>query len=291
MRTEQEMLDLILETARSDERIRAVLLNGSRANPNAPRDFFQDFDIVYLVSDPQPFIRNLEWIGRFGARMILQLPDDMPEPPPAGPLTRYAYLMQFLDGNRLDLTIFPAASLSELESDSQTLLLLDKDGLFPALPPPGDADYLPHPPSAKAFEDCCNEFWWCAPYVAKGLWRRELPYAKAMLERHLREQLMEMLGWHVGLRHSFLRSPGKMGKYLEQLLEPELWELLLETWADAGDEHTWQALFAMCDLFRRAALPLAEHFGFTYPLEDDARVEAHLHHVHDLPRDAAGMYP
>lgn len=35
MRTVDTMLDLILSTARDDERIRAVVLNGSRANPNA----------------------------------------------------------------------------------------------------------------------------------------------------------------------------------------------------------------------------------------------------------------
>ena len=33
MRSEQEMLDLILNFAKNDENIRAVLLNGSRANP------------------------------------------------------------------------------------------------------------------------------------------------------------------------------------------------------------------------------------------------------------------
>ena len=55
MRTEQQMLDLILETARCDERIRAVIMNGSRTNPNAPRDPFQDFDIVYIVTDGGPF--------------------------------------------------------------------------------------------------------------------------------------------------------------------------------------------------------------------------------------------
>lgn len=38
MRSEQ-MMELILETARCDERIRAVILNGSRANPDAPTDF------------------------------------------------------------------------------------------------------------------------------------------------------------------------------------------------------------------------------------------------------------
>ncbi|MCD6289911.1 MAG: aminoglycoside 6-adenylyltransferase [Anaerolineae bacterium] len=35
MRSEQEMYQLILETARNDERIRAVILSGSRADPNA----------------------------------------------------------------------------------------------------------------------------------------------------------------------------------------------------------------------------------------------------------------
>ena len=49
MRSEQEILDLIVNTARDDERIRAVIMNGSRVNPNAPRDVFQDFDVVYLV--------------------------------------------------------------------------------------------------------------------------------------------------------------------------------------------------------------------------------------------------
>ncbi len=42
MRTEQEMYDLILKVAKEDERIRAVYIDGSRTNPNAPRDIFQD---------------------------------------------------------------------------------------------------------------------------------------------------------------------------------------------------------------------------------------------------------
>jgi hypothetical protein len=73
MRTEQEMYDLILGVAREDECIRAVILNGSRANPHAPRDIFQDYDIVYIVTDPAPFIHNLEWLARFGELMILPM--------------------------------------------------------------------------------------------------------------------------------------------------------------------------------------------------------------------------
>ena len=289
MRSEEEMFDLILDTAREDERIRAVMMNGSRANPNAPKDFFQDYDIVYFVTEAVPYTRNLEWIKRFGEMMILQLPDDMVDPPPVE-APGYCYLMQFSDGNRIDLSIFPVDKLDQWEEDSQTVILLDKDGLFPDVPPTSDRDYLPKPPTAKQFDDCTNEFWWVSPYAAKGLWRDELPYAKHMAEHYIREQLDKMLDWYVGIKTGFQFSPGKGGKYLKHSLEPELFALLLQTYSDADPEHAWEALLAMTELFRRVAIPVAEHFGYAYPYGDDQRVSAHLRHVRALPREAKEMY-
>jgi aminoglycoside 6-adenylyltransferase len=289
MRSEQEMLDLILEAARGDERIRAVILNGSRANPNAPRDIFQDFDVVFLVTDVAPFRHNEEWIERFGEIMILQMPEDMGDPPPSWD-GGFAYLMQFADGNRIDLGIYPLAKLEERTRDSLTVVLLDKDGRIEPLPEANESDYLPRPPAAKAFADCCNEFWWVCPYVAKGLWRREIVYAKYMLDRFVRDQLMKMITWYVGLRTDFSRNPGKFGRHLEQCLEPKLWALLQKTYSDADYESTWDALFETCALFRRLAIPVAEHFGFDYPHKDDERVSAHVEHVRRLPRDAKEIY-
>lgn len=289
MRSEQEMLDIILGTARADELIRAVILNGSRANPNAPRDFFQDFDIVYLVSDMTPFRHNLDWIRRFGELMILQMPEEMTDPP-ADNDGHECYLMQFSDGNRIDLGIFPIEMLPALGSDSLSVLLLDKDGLIGAYPPANDGDYLPKPPTLKAFADCCNEFWWVSPYVAKGLWRQEILNAKYFLDEIVRVELMEMLTWHIGWKTGFSVSPGKMGKYFQRYLEPELWEMLLKTYSPADYEQAWQALFVMGELFRKTAIPLAEHFQLVYPFEDDRRVSAHLRHVYNLPHDASEMY-
>lgn len=289
MRTEQEMLSLIVTTAADDDRIRAVILNGSRTNPNVPRDFFQDFDVVYLVADVASFTADHGWIDRFGERMILQMPEAMQDPPPAGD-GAFVYLMQFADGNRIDLCLAPLSRAAELPDDSLSVLLLDKDNRFTPFPPPSDAGYLPTPPTAKAFADCCNEFWWVAPYVAKGLWRQEIIYARHMLDQFMRTQLMKMLVWHAGVDTGFSRSPGKFGKYFRQTLPPRLWELLLKTYAGAGYEKSWQALFAMGDLFRAAALDVAAPFNFPYPRDDDRRVTAHLHHVHTLPADAPTLY-
>ena len=50
MRSEREMYDLILGFARSDERVRGGILNGSRANTNAPRDKYnaENEEIIIL---------------------------------------------------------------------------------------------------------------------------------------------------------------------------------------------------------------------------------------------------
>jgi aminoglycoside 6-adenylyltransferase len=44
--------------------------------------------------------------------MILQLPDEMQDPPPSDD-SGFAYLMQFADGNRIDLGIYPLDQLGE----------------------------------------------------------------------------------------------------------------------------------------------------------------------------------
>ena len=136
MRTEAQILDLILGFARQDERIRVVAMNGSRVNPNIPKDIFQDYDVVFYVHDLQPFIHDLGLIEYFGDPMIVQFPDEMDDPPPV-PGRHYAYLMQFMDGVRIDLGFHLLDDLdNSLNSDTLTVVLLDKDGRAGELPLP-----------------------------------------------------------------------------------------------------------------------------------------------------------
>jgi len=289
MRSDKEMLDLILNVAKNDENVRAVIMNGSRVNPNAKKDPFQDFDIVYFVRDVEPYKRNEAFIKPFGERMIMQLPEDMIDPP-ADNDGHYTYLMQFLDGTRIDLALFSLEKISALTANSLTVVLLDKDNLIPELPPPSDRKYLPKEPTAKLFDDCCNEFWWVNPYVAKGLWRGELTYTKYMLDVVVRVELMKMLTWYFGIQTNFQKSPGKLGKYLKQSLDPEIWSLLENTYADSQPEHIWDSLFIMGELFRRVGRCVAEHFGFNYPEQDDRNVTSYLQHIRRLPQNAEAIY-
>ena len=289
MRSEAEMLHLIVETAREDDQIRAVIMNGSRANPNAPRDPFQDYDIVYLVQDVAPFWKNLDWIKRFGELMLLQMPEDMQDPPPANDGS-FIYLMLFTDGNRIDLSLSPVSDPEALGTDSQSIVLLDKDNLVGPFPPTSDSDYLPKPPDEKQFQDCCNEFWWVSTNIFKGLWRNEVTYAQHEFEG-VRQQLLKMLFWYAGITTDFKVCPGKQGKYLKNILEPELWKQYLQSYSTAESEKMWEAFEAASTLFRTVGGFVAKEFGFEYPVGDDERVMAHMSYVRALPREAVDLYP
>ena len=274
MRTEQEMYDLILDFAQKDERVRVVTMNGSRANPNAPRDTFQDYDIVYVVTEMASYLADDAWLDNFGRRVIMQKPEGMELFPPDGK-PRFSYLMLYEDGNRIDLTLLPLEELERfLKEDSIIRILLDKDGRVPALPESSDRDYWIKRPTPGMFDDCCNEFWWLSAYVAKGLARNELPHAIAHLD-YMRKQLMTMLSWQVGLEKGFDFSIGKQFKYLQQHISESTWQRLCATWNAGSPAACAKALVGMLALFREVSKDVAERFGYTYP-DYDGKVSQYL---------------
>jgi aminoglycoside 6-adenylyltransferase len=290
MRSEKEMMDLIIATAKHDERVRAVYMNGSRTNMNAPKDLFQDYDIVYVVKETASYLSDENWIEVFGDRIMMQEPDNLDQMIGRRVNTEesYAYLMLFSDGNRIDLTLKTAdRALREYTVDSLTIPLLDKDGILPEIPAANDSDYHVKKPSEAHYFGSCNEFWWVSQNVAKGLWRDEFPYAKGMFERFVRAKLDEMASWWIGMHHNFNVSPGKLGKYFKKYLPENYWTLYDKTYADSSKENTWDALFSAVELFRALAQDVAAQHGFTYRLKDDRNMTRYLTAVRRLPADAA----
>lgn len=276
MRTEKELFDLILGVAKKDSRIRAVYMNGSRTNPNAPKDVYQDYDIVYVVEEFDTFTDDNDWIDVFGERFMLQMPEAMRDPSGNG---HFNWMMLFTDGNRLDLTLIPIQKLTLITNDSLSITLLDKDGILPPFSPASDRDYMIAPPSELFYLSCCNNFWWCLQNVAKGIARNEIPYAMLMYHNVVREDLHDMIAWYIGVTTDFRVSSGKMGKYYKDFLTPDLYEHYLRTYSDSLPNNMWTAMAAACDLFHVLALQVAEHFGCSYNLQDETNMKIYIENV------------
>ena len=149
MRTDQEILGLILETAKKLQ-VDAVALSGSRTDTKAPKDEFQDYDVVYVVDDLDNLTSDLAWLDQFGTRIIEQhniLGN------------RRLYLMLFEDGNRIDLTICPKDYINEwVDSEAGFTVLVDEKGLFESYSP-SPQRFWTSPASETDFEKSYNEFW------------------------------------------------------------------------------------------------------------------------------------
>lgn len=293
MRTEKEMYDLILMIAQKDKRIRAVYMNGSRTNTKAPKDIFQDFDIVYVVTETSSFIQDDKWISLFGDLLMIQEPDknDYHVGMAMDFDRSYGYLMLFTDGNRIDLHIETVDAMSDnYLQDKLTVPLLDKDNILQGIPKPTDRDYWVQKPTDALYFSCCNDFWWCLQNVGKGIWRDELPYAKQMFEQVIRARLDEMVSWWIGSKHDFQVSPGKLGKYFKSYLPDQYWEMYKETYSDHDYENFWNSIFISCELFRALAQDVATSLSYTYPINDDMNMTEYLKHIRQLPASAERIY-
>jgi len=285
MRSSEEIFNLIIAVAQKDERIRAVILNGSRANPNLEQDRFSDFDIVYIVTELESFTNDHNWIDVFGEKLIVQMPDQMIIPAPSDTGTdkiSFGYLMLLKDSNRIDLTLFPLAGIKDhFRPGSLSTVLLDKDNQFSSLPPASDGDFVVKRPAEKEFTDCCNEFWWVSTYIAKGLWRKEITYAKYMMEKPERDMFMQMLEWYIGMQTDFTVSVGRNGKYLEKYIEPDLWKRILLTYPDAEIRNIWKSLFLMTDIFSETAQHIAGKINCKYNKTEAENVSAYLNKIYN----------
>lgn len=256
MRAETEMLDLILQTAKTLQ-VKAVAMSGSRTNPKAPKDEFQDYDMVYVVDDLDNLTSDLSWLDQFGKRIIEQ---------EVALDHRRLYLMLFEDGNRIDLTLCPKEHIQEwVDSEADYTVLKDEKGLFEFYSPSPQRFWM-SPASALDFKNSCNEFWWVSAYVVKGICRKQVFYATDHLYGICQQELLKVLAWLVA-SDSGAVDIGKNYKYLFQYLPAEKKKEFSNLLDFSSSDKITQSLFATMELFHQEAQRLAQKLGFAYDKE------------------------
>ena len=256
MRTETEMFDVILQTAKVLQ-VDAVAMSGSRTNQKIQTDEFQDYDVVYIVDDLDYLMSDLSWLTQFGERIIEQ------------EVTlghRRLYLMLFEDGNRIDLTLCPKDHIQEwVESEADFTVLEDTKGLFETYSPSPERYWIT-PATETDFEKSCNEFWWVSAYVVKGICRNQVIYATDHLYNICQQELLKILAWQIASDRR-TTDIGKNYKYLFNYLPAEMEKEFLNLLDFSSLEKITQTLFATMQLFHQEAQKLAQKMGFDYDNE------------------------
>ena len=256
MRAETEMLDLILQTAKTIQ-VETVAMSGSRTNPKTLKDDFQDYDVVYVVENLDELITDLSWLDQFGKRIIEQevVLDH-----------RRLYLMLFEDGNRIDLTLCPKEHIQEwVDSEAGFTVLEDPEHLFDPYSQNLERFWM-SPASETDFKNSCNEFWWVSAYVVKGICRKQAVYATDHFYGICQQELLKVLAWQVASDRGAV-DIGKNYKNLFNYLPTEKEKEFSDLLDFSSIDKITQSLFATMELFHQEAQSLAQKMGFDYDRE------------------------
>jgi len=276
------MTEQLIEWGVQQDLVRAIVLTSSRAIPNNPyTDQYSDYDVILALRDVRPFHDSREWLAAFGTVLAMYC-DPMYE---KDGLYWSANVVQFEEGLKIDFTLWPVEMMRKVaqqetlpeEFDAGYQVLLDKDGLTEGIRPPSYRGYIPEPPTEARYHEEIENFFLCATYVAKYLLRDDVMAAKFLLDGEMKhENLRPLLEWHLEIANDWKVKPGNYGRRIKKWIRPDLWADLEGTYAGAGIEENWQALFRLIDLMHKVGVELSETLGFTYPLPIEQRMRVYL---------------
>ena len=270
---EADVLEQIRRWAQRDENIRTVILTSSRADPDRVPDALSDYDVELFVRDTGPFVRDDDWLDEFGP-ILVRWPR---RPGPTGHDDWVTQLVLFESGIRIDFQITARPPTESDNLDAGYRVIIDKDSVAATLPAPTYSKHAVKLPSADEFADRVNAFFWDIVYVAKGLWRGELNYAKSMVGIVIRfEQVVPISAWYIRVVAGHDVNIGIYGRWMHRFLDAPMWNAYLATFAGADPADNRRALFATLEYVRTIARRVASELGFEYPEELDARVTRYI---------------
>lgn len=275
----KDVIGALRAWAETDDSVRAMILTGSRAEPGSATDVFSDYDIELYVCSVQPFMSD-DWLSFLGHVMV-RWPL---KPMPTFDQDWITRLVLFEDWVRVDFQITAKESPDAASCDSGFRVLVDKCGLTENLKSgPAFSRRVITEPTRDAYEALANAFFWDATYVAKYLWRDEIYFARYMLDSMLRaEHLGKIIEWYIAARRDWAVSTGRHNRIFRRDLDSRIWEDLEATFADAGLENNWQALFNLIGLFRTLAVYVAQDLGYDYPYALDQKITEYCRQVKEV---------
>ena len=269
MRTEQNIIDNVIEVAFSDENVRAVI----RTNIYPKREYLYNYEFYFVVNDIERYNDDSVFETCFGDRILLFRGDrNYPE---MFENTK-AHLMVLRDGitlviNAIDKDTFLSRYNRENITENVWIgdtfqKLLDKDGDLPEIERLEETQTLfSDVPSEEEFIGACNEFWWVMKTFAEYTLREELLSSMFYLNMSVRTLLNNMLRWYIYLKNGQPVDMGILDSKMENLLDEELFQIYKRTYPDSDYEHIWGAFDAVAELWNKAGTVVAEKAGFKYP--------------------------
>ena len=252
-------LEPIVNWARAEDAIRAMVITGSLARFDGSTDGYSDLDAQIITTDIGRYTADDSWLDDLGEVWIrFPLYEDQPY-----------RLVWFAGGVKVDFQFITAESIRALSRAGQLSdeylrgywVALDKDGLYRQLPPSPRVFPQPPPPSSEQLQALINEFWFEAIHVAQFIRRREFWVVK-FRDWTMKSNLLQMLEWQARAAGGGDVNTWLLGKRMSDWTDDATFAAVREIWSpwDAGE--LWRSLMTQIALFRRLSRELADALDY-----------------------------
>lgn len=274
-----EILQLLVRWADSQDAIRALVLTSSRAGASKT-DEFSDYDIMVLTDYPDQYLRSDEWIKNIRPVWVCIKEQFMHEREVIP--TR---LVIFQGGIKVDFSFWRLQLLRDFidngfsntdDMNRGYRVLLDKDGLTRKLPPPAIKFFKVPRPAEDEFRTVICEFWFEMAGVAKYLARGDLFPAKQSENGIVKDLLLRMIIWNVQAKNNWNTETHTDGKRMQSWVDSGTLQSLAKTYSGFNLEDSWQSTFASMDFFRRISTETSGLLGYDYPQSVDSEITKYI---------------
>ncbi|MCY3798292.1 MAG: aminoglycoside 6-adenylyltransferase [Chloroflexi bacterium] len=263
-------LDAILDWARQEDAIRALVVTGSLARMDDTTDQYSDLDVQVIATDIKRYIEDDRWLNHLGDVWIrYPIHQDAPY-----------RLVWFSGGIKVDFQFLESDTIQgDQLTDEYTRgyqVLLDKDDLFRDLPPSPRLFPQAPPPSAAEVQATINEFWFEAIHVAQFIRRRDFWVVKHR-DWTMKANVLRMLEWQT--RHVRRESINTwlIGRRIAHWADEGAYAAIERIWAGWDALALWEALLNQLELFSRLSREVASALQFTYEERRYRDIGAYIH--------------
>jgi len=219
----EELIARIVDWSHARDDVRAVVLFGSRAQPDGRVDDMSDVDIELTFAVVTPELLAGSWWRDFGVVWTAFSHDPLP-----------VWSLVYEGGLAVDLSIVDPDRIAGMVAAGKLSrvwergyrVLLDRDGSTRGLPAPSGTMPDPGPLSHDEFRRLVDGFWVEVLRVPKYVARGELWAAKSR-DWSAKTRLLRMLEWHAVVLGGHRVDGHGLGRGLPGWLPPDLWHAVL----------------------------------------------------------------
>jgi aminoglycoside 6-adenylyltransferase len=267
---ERDLLQGLSDYLAKFDESQLLVLNGSMADPNIPKDQFQDIDLSMFTLD---ISRTTDRIHQCTLlHDVLLFSETRRE-------TTFAHVSVRLlleSGTEVDFNIYSNKEVFLRKINHFVVPLFNKLNEFMDFAPPTHRPFHVDKPNAEEFHRLFIDINWAVANVLKGVRREQLIYAKHKYDTTLQPKLKKLLVWYIRDQHDWNVSLGSHGKRIKEYVQPEIYNHYLETYSTNCMESIPKTLLRAKSFVADIGTRLADSLGYQFPTDINNKMSRFL---------------